>query len=105
MQPDGHRNKFSEMRRTMSGRIVHFALEGGDQPLRGALFGGFISGDRIQEKQIGIMQSRVDDMVFRMEQMKGASADAWQEIARGTDEARKTMHGAFEKARVRFKDL
>ena len=34
------------------------------------------------QKQIGIMQSRVDDMVFRMEQMKGASADAWQEIAR-----------------------
>ena len=57
------------------------------------------------EKQVGIMKSRADDLVFRMEQLKGASADAWQEIARGADEARKTMHDAFEKARFRIKDL
>ena len=57
------------------------------------------------EKQIGIMKSRADDMVFRMELLKGASADAWQEIARGADEARKTMQDAFEKARFHFKDL
>ena len=57
------------------------------------------------EKQAGIMKSRADDMVYRMELMKGASADAWQEIARGADEARKTMQDAFEKARVRFKDI
>ena len=57
------------------------------------------------EKQVGIMKSRADDLVFRMELLKGASADAWQEIARGADEARKTMHDAFEKARFRFKDL
>jgi len=57
------------------------------------------------EKQVGIMKSRADDMVYRMELLKGASADAWQEIARGADEARKTMQDAFEKARVRFKDL
>jgi hypothetical protein len=57
------------------------------------------------EKQVGIMKSRADDLVFRMELMKGASADAWQEIARGADEARKTMQDAFEKARTRFKDV
>ena len=57
------------------------------------------------EKQIGIVKSRADDMVYRMELMKGASADAWQEIARGADEARKTMQDAFEKARSRFKDV
>lgn len=57
------------------------------------------------EKQVGIMKSRADDLVFRMELLKGASADAWQEIARGADEACKTMHDAFEKARVRFKDV
>jgi hypothetical protein len=57
------------------------------------------------EKQVGIMKSRADDLVFRMELMKGASADAWQEIARGADEARKTMQDAFEKARFRFKDV
>jgi hypothetical protein len=57
------------------------------------------------EKQIGIMRSRADDLVFRMELLKGASADAWQEIARGADEARKTMQDAFEKARFHFKDV
>jgi hypothetical protein len=57
------------------------------------------------EKQMGIMKSRADDLVYRMELLKGASADAWQEIARGADEARKTMQDAFEKARFHFKDL
>ena len=57
------------------------------------------------ERQIGILKSRLDDTVFRMELLKGASADAWQDIARGADEARKAMHEALEKARVHFKDL
>jgi hypothetical protein len=57
------------------------------------------------EKQVGIMKSRADDLVYRMELLKGASADAWQEVARGADEARKTMQDAFEKARFHFKDL
>ena len=57
------------------------------------------------EKQVGIMKSRADDLVFRMELLKSASADAWQEIARGADEARKAMQDAFEKARFRFKDI
>lgn len=57
------------------------------------------------EKQMGITRSRLDDMVFRMELLKGASADAWQDIARGADEARKTMQDAFEKARIHFKNL
>lgn len=56
------------------------------------------------EKQAGILKSRIDDMMFRMEQLRGASADAWQEIARGADEARKAMQDALEKARSRFKD-
>jgi hypothetical protein len=57
------------------------------------------------EKQVGIVRSRADDLVYRMELMKGASADAWHEIARGADEACKTMQDAFEKARFHFKDL
>lgn len=56
------------------------------------------------EKQTGILKSRLDDMVFRMEQLRSASSDAWQEIARGADEARKAMQDALEKARSRFKD-
>ena len=57
------------------------------------------------EKQVGIMKSRLDDMVFRMELLKGASADAWQEIANGADEARHALQQAIEKARSRFKDV
>ena len=57
------------------------------------------------EKQIGIMRSRADDLVYRMELLKSASADAWQEIARGADEARKAMQDAFEKARLHFRDV
>ena len=57
------------------------------------------------EKQVGIMKSRADDLVYRMELLKGASADAWQDVARGADEARRTMQEAFEKARLHFKNL
>jgi hypothetical protein len=57
------------------------------------------------EKQIGIMKSRADDMVYRMELLKGASADAWQDVARGADEARRAMQDAFEKARLHFKNV
>ena len=57
------------------------------------------------EKQVGIMKSRADDMLYRMELLKGASADAWQEIAKGAEEASKAMQEAFEKARSRLKDV
>src|SRR3954467_13269451 len=57
------------------------------------------------ERQVGIIKSRLDDMVFRAGLLKDASAEAWQEVARGADDARRTMQDAFEKARTRFKDV
>ena len=54
------------------------------------------------KKQIGILKSRIDDMAFRMELLKGASAEAWQEVARGAEEARKAMQVSFERARAKF---
>jgi hypothetical protein len=57
------------------------------------------------DKQVGIMKSRLDDMAYRMELLRGASTEAWREIARGADEARKAMQDAFEKARSRIKDV
>jgi predicted nucleic acid-binding Zn-ribbon protein len=57
------------------------------------------------EKQVGIMKSRLDDMAYRMELLRGASTEAWREIARGADEARKAMQDAFEKARSRIRDV
>lgn len=53
-------------------------------------------------KQVGILRSRIDDMAFRMELLKEASADAWQEVARGAEEARKAMQVSFERARAKF---
>jgi chromosome segregation ATPase len=57
------------------------------------------------ERQVGIMRSRADDLAYRTELLKGASSDAWHEIARGADEACKTLQEAFDKACLRFKDL
>jgi hypothetical protein len=57
------------------------------------------------ERQIGIMKSRLDDIIFRMGLLKDASAEAWQDVARGADEARKSMHDALDKARTHFKDV
>ncbi len=57
------------------------------------------------EKQVGILRSRADDMVYRMELMKSASAEAWHEIQRGAEAARSAMESAFDKARSRFKDV
>jgi hypothetical protein len=57
------------------------------------------------KKQVGILRSRLDDAMFRLELVQGASADAWQDIKRGADEARKNMEQALEKARTHFKDI
>jgi hypothetical protein len=57
------------------------------------------------KKQVGILRSRLDDALFRLELVQGASADAWQDIKRGADEARKNMEQALEKARTHFKDI
>jgi hypothetical protein len=54
------------------------------------------------EKQFGILKSRIDDMAFRVELLKDASGDAWQELARGAEEARKAMQVSFERARSKF---
>lgn len=57
------------------------------------------------KKEIGILRSRLDDAMFRLELAQGASAEAWQDIKRGAEEARKNMEQALEKARTHFKDI
>jgi len=57
------------------------------------------------DKQAGILKSRIDDMIFRMELLKGASADAWEEMARGAEEARKAMQVSIDRARAKFDGL
>ena len=57
------------------------------------------------KKEIGILRSRLDDAMFRLELAQGASAEAWQDIKRGAEEARKNMEQSLEKARTHFKDI
>ena len=57
------------------------------------------------KKQFGILRSRLDDALFKLELLQGASTEAWQDIRVGADKARSDMHDAFEKARAHFKEI
>ena len=65
--------------------------------------GGTRKASKVElKKQIGILRSRIDDMAFRVELLKGASTEAWKEVSRGAEEARRAMQKSFEKARSKF---
>jgi lipid II:glycine glycyltransferase (peptidoglycan interpeptide bridge formation enzyme) len=54
------------------------------------------------DKQLATVNSRRDEALYQMKLLQGASADAWQDMMRGADEAWKNMHEAFSKARSHF---
>jgi lipid II:glycine glycyltransferase (peptidoglycan interpeptide bridge formation enzyme) len=54
------------------------------------------------EKQLAAVNSRRDEALYQMKLLQNASHDAWQDMMRGTDEAWKNMHEAFNKARSHF---
>lgn len=54
------------------------------------------------EKQLAALNSRRDETLYQMKLLQGASADAWQDMMRGTDAALKSMQEAFNKARSHF---
>lgn len=54
------------------------------------------------EKQLAALNARRDEALEQMKRLQGASADAWQDVMRGADEAWKNMHDAFNKARSHF---
>jgi len=54
------------------------------------------------EKQLAAVNSRRDEALYQMKLMQNASLDAWQDMMRGTEEAWKNMHDAFNKARSHF---
>lgn len=54
------------------------------------------------EKQLAALNSRRDEALYQMKLMQSASTDAWQDMMRGTEEAWKNMHEAFNKARSHF---
>lgn len=55
------------------------------------------------EKQLAAYRQQRDQALEQMRKVQGASADAWQELARGTDEAWSRMQDAFEKASSQFR--
>ena len=54
------------------------------------------------EKQLAAVNSRRDEALYQMKLLQSASLDAWQDMMRGTEEAWKNMHDAFNKARSHF---
>jgi lipid II:glycine glycyltransferase (peptidoglycan interpeptide bridge formation enzyme) len=54
------------------------------------------------EKQLAAVNSRRDEALYQMKLLQSASLDAWQDMMRGTEEAWKNMHEAFNKARSHF---
>lgn len=55
------------------------------------------------EKQLTAYRQQRDQALEQMHKVQGASADAWQELARGADEAWARMQEALEKAGSQFR--
>src|SRR5438067_74839 len=54
------------------------------------------------EKQLEQYRVRRDAAMAELRRLQGASADAWQQMMRGMDEAMKSMQDAFERVRKSF---
>ena len=54
------------------------------------------------EKQLNALNSRRDEALYQLKLLQGASADAWQDMMRGSDQAWKNMHEAFSRAKSHF---
>jgi lipid II:glycine glycyltransferase (peptidoglycan interpeptide bridge formation enzyme) len=54
------------------------------------------------QKQLALYRSRRDEAVSQLRKVQSASADAWSDMMRGTDDAWKKMQEAFNQARSRF---
>jgi len=54
------------------------------------------------EKQLEQLNSRRDEAMYQMKLLQGASADAWQDMMKGADQAVKSMQEAFNRARSHF---
>jgi hypothetical protein len=54
------------------------------------------------EKQLAEFRAKRDEAVSQLRKVQGATADAWSDMIRGTDEAWKKMQEAFTQASSRF---
>lgn len=53
-------------------------------------------------RQLEQVKSRRDEMLYQMRLLQNASAEAWSDMARGADQAWKSVQEAFERARAHF---
>ena len=61
--------------------------------------------DRVREqylKQLGEVAAQRERVLVELRRVQAASMNAWQDMMRGADQAWKSMHEAFERARSEF---
>ena len=61
--------------------------------------------DRLREqylKQLEQVAAQRERVMVELRRVQGASMSAWQDLMRGADQAWKSMHDAFERARSEF---
>lgn len=61
--------------------------------------------DRLREqylRQLGEVATQRERVMVELRRVQSASLDAWKELMRGADQAWKSMHDAFERARSEF---
>jgi hypothetical protein len=54
------------------------------------------------EKQLNQLHSRRDEAMYQLKLLQNASASAWQDMMKGSDQALKSMQEAFIRARTHF---
>ena len=54
------------------------------------------------DKQLNQLHSRRDEAMYQLKLLQGASANAWEDMIKGTDQAVKAMQEAFNRARSHF---
>jgi len=53
-------------------------------------------------KRLEELRGRRDEAMYQMRLLQNASTDAWMDLMRGTDQAWKSLHEAFDRARTHF---
>jgi len=53
-------------------------------------------------KRLEELRGRRDEALYQMRLLQNASADAWVDLMRGTEQAWKSLHDAFDRARSHF---
>jgi predicted nucleic acid-binding Zn-ribbon protein len=53
-------------------------------------------------QQLDQIKGRRDEMLYQLKLLQNASAGAWEDLARGADQAWKGMQEAFDRARSHF---